>query len=103
MPGRSGVPHNPLCMAEERRLVATRDRSSGDFLVTGDAVNTAARLQQLADPWAIVCGQRTASAAAERFAFGPAVELTAKGKRAPLRGLPLVGPAVARPRVRMPL
>src|SRR5438105_2574299 len=84
-------------------VVATRDRSSGDFLVTGDAVNTAARLQQLADPWAIVCGQRTASAAAGRYAFGPAAELTAKGKRAPLRGLPLVGPAVARPRVRMPL
>src|SRR5438105_1127992 len=84
-------------------VVATRDASSGDFLVTGDAVNTAARLQQLADPWAIVCGQRTASAAAGRYAFGPAAELTAKGKRAPLRGLPLVGPAAARPRVRMPL
>ena len=84
-------------------VVATRDRSSGDFLVTGDAVNTAARLQQLAEPWAIVCGQRTASAAAGQYAFGPAAELTAKGKRAPLRGLPLVGPATARPRVRMPL
>ena len=43
-------------------VVATRDASSGDFLVTGDAVNTAARLQQLSDPWAIVCGERTASA-----------------------------------------
>jgi class 3 adenylate cyclase len=84
-------------------VVATRDASSGDFLVTGDAVNTAARLQQLADPWAIVCGERTASAAAGQFAFGPAVELNAKGKRAPLRGLPLTGRAAARPRVRMPL
>ena len=84
-------------------VVATRDASSGDFLVTGDAVNTAARLQQLADPWAIVCGDRTASAAAGHFAFGPAKELTAKGKRAPLRALPLIGRATARPRVRIPL
>src|SRR5256714_5595685 len=84
-------------------VVATRDASSGDFLVTGDAVNTAARLQQLADPWAIVCGERTASAAAGGFAFGPAKELSAKGKRAPLRALPLVGRATARPRVRIPL
>jgi len=84
-------------------VVATRDASSGDFLVTGDAVNTAARLQQLADPWAIVCGDRTASAAAGHFAFGPAKELSAKGKRAPLRALPLIGPATARPRVRIPL
>jgi class 3 adenylate cyclase/tetratricopeptide (TPR) repeat protein len=84
-------------------VVATRDASSGDFLVTGDAVNTAARLQQLADPWSIVCGERTASAAAGEFAFGPAVELNAKGKRAPLRGLPLTGRAATRPRVRMPL
>ena len=84
-------------------VVATRDASSGDFLITGDAVNTAARLQQLAEPWAIVCGERTASAAAGHYAFGPAAELAAKGKRAPLRGLPLVGPATARPRIRLPL
>jgi class 3 adenylate cyclase/tetratricopeptide (TPR) repeat protein len=84
-------------------VVATRDANSGDFLITGDAVNTAARLQQLAEPWAIVCGERTASAAAGQFAFGPTVELTAKGKRAPLRALPLAGRAATRPRVRMPL
>src|SRR5258705_510217 len=84
-------------------VVATRDANSGDFLITGDAVNIAARLQQLAEPWAIVCGERTASAAAGQFAFGPAVELTAKGKREPLRALPLAGRAATRPRVRMPL
>jgi len=84
-------------------VVATRDAGSGDFLITGDAVNTAARLQQLAEPWAIVCGERTASAAAGHFSFGPAVELSAKGKRAPLRALPLAGRAATRPRVHMPL
>jgi class 3 adenylate cyclase/tetratricopeptide (TPR) repeat protein len=84
-------------------VVATRDASSGDFLVTGDAVNTAARLQQLAEPWSVVCGERTASAAAGQFTFGPAVELAAKGKRAPLRAVPVLGRAAARGRVRMPL
>ncbi|HEV2249712.1 MAG TPA: adenylate/guanylate cyclase domain-containing protein [Candidatus Limnocylindria bacterium] len=84
-------------------VVATRDAGSGDFLVTGDAVNTAARLQQLAEPWAIMCGDRTASAAARQYTFGPAVELTAKGKRAPLRALPLGGRRAAGQRVRMPL
>ena len=84
-------------------VVATRDASSGDFLITGDAVNTAARLQQLAEPWAIVCGERTASAAAGHFAFGPAAELSAKGKRAPLMALPLIGRAAARPRAQIPL
>jgi len=84
-------------------VVATRDATSGDFLITGDAVNTAARLQQLADPWAIVCGERTASAASGHFTFGPASELNAKGKRAPLKALPLIGRAAARPRVQMPL
>ncbi len=84
-------------------VVATRDASSGDFLITGDAVNTAARLQQLADPWAIVCGERTASAASGHYTFGPAAELIAKGKRAPLKALPLIGRTPARPRVQMPL
>lgn len=84
-------------------VVATRDASSGDFLVTGDAVNTAARLQQLAEPWSVVCGERTANAAAGQFTFGPAVELAAKGKRAPLRAVPVLGRAAPRGRVRMPL
>ncbi|MGH2403600.1 MAG: adenylate/guanylate cyclase domain-containing protein, partial [bacterium] len=44
-------------------VVATRDPAAEDFLVTGDAVNTAARLQQNAEPWVILCGERTARAA----------------------------------------
>src|SRR5215212_9997768 len=34
-------------------VVASRDESSGDFLVTGDAVNIAARLQQAAPSWSV--------------------------------------------------
>ena len=84
-------------------VVATRDASSGDFLITGDAVNTAARLQQLAEPWAVVCGERTASAAAGQYAFGPATELTAKGKRAPLKAFTVTGTTTGRTQVQMPL
>ncbi|TMF51898.1 MAG: adenylate/guanylate cyclase domain-containing protein, partial [Chloroflexi bacterium] len=35
-------------------VVASRDQSAGDFLITGDATNVAARLQQEAEPWAIL-------------------------------------------------
>ena len=50
-------------------VVASRDAGAGDFLVTGDAVNVAARLQQAAEPWAIVVGERTVGAARGAFTF----------------------------------
>ena len=52
-------------------VVATRDSTASDFLITGDAVNVAARLQQTAEPWTILCGERTARAARDRFTLGP--------------------------------
>ena len=40
-------------------VVARRDAAAGqDFLITGDAVNVAARLQQDADAWAILVAER---------------------------------------------
>src|SRR5262249_38629984 len=39
------------CGIATGEVVASRDPSPGDFLVTGDAVNVAARLQQHAAPW----------------------------------------------------
>ena len=50
-------------------VVATRDASAGDFLVTGDAVNVAARLQQAATPGEILAGERTQAAGAVAFSL----------------------------------
>src|SRR5215470_9902459 len=41
-------------------VIATSDPQGSDFLVTGDAVNVAARLQQVASPGEIVVSERTA-------------------------------------------
>jgi class 3 adenylate cyclase len=70
-------------------VVATSDPSGGDFLVTGDAVNVAARLQQAASPGEIVISERTAAAAKDAFLFGDLRLIEVKGKRQPLPVFPL--------------
>ena len=75
-------------------VVATSDPSGGDFLVTGDAVNIAARLQQAAAPGEVVVGERTAHASQAAFLFGEVRLIEVKGKHQPLRVFPL---AEARP------
>src|SRR3990170_1882480 len=74
-------------------VVAARDISAGDFLITGDAVNIAARLQQSADPWTVWCSERTARAAAHAFEFGATAEVQVKGKSQPLVAAPVQGRA----------
>ena len=84
-------------------VVASRDTDRRDFLVTGDAVNVAARLQQAAEPWQIVVSGRTASADLGAHEFGSPMELDLKGKAAAVEARVLVGRALAlRPR-RSPL
>ena len=61
-------------------VVASRDAESDDFLVTGDAVNVAARLQQQAQSWSVLAGERTMRAAHGEFRFGPDQHIEAKGK-----------------------
>jgi class 3 adenylate cyclase/tetratricopeptide (TPR) repeat protein len=56
----------------------------GELVVSGDAVNVAARLQQLADPGAILVGARTQLATYRAIVYGERRELAAKGKEAPL-------------------
>jgi class 3 adenylate cyclase len=75
-------------------VVATRDSAASDFLITGDAVNVAARLQQTAEPWSILCGERTARAARDRFTLGRPTAIDVKGKRQPIPALPLLERAV---------
>src|SRR6266478_2550389 len=59
--------------------------SRRDFLITGDAVNVAARLQQVAAPDTILVGERTYLATREVFDFRPLAPLTLKGKPEPVR------------------
>jgi class 3 adenylate cyclase len=77
-------------------VVATRNASAGDFLVTGDAVNVTARLQQAATPGEILVGERTRAAGAVAFHFGEARTTLVKGKSQPLTVFPLVGPRPSR-------
>ena len=72
-------------------VIATSDSSSGDFLITGDAVNVAARLQQMANPGEIVVGERTVNAARTAFHFEDARLVEIRGKRQPLHVYPLQG------------
>ena len=85
-------------------VVASRDQSAGDFLITGDATNVAARLQQAAEPWAILASDRTVRAA-NNFDFGDEVEVKARGKSVPVGARVVIGPrkAKAQRRIRSPL
>ena len=60
-------------------VVATSEPGA-DFLVTGDAVNVAARLQQAAEPWIVLAAERTVASVVNSFDVGPAIEIEAKGK-----------------------
>src|SRR5262245_25569462 len=72
-------------------VVASRDQAARDFLVTGDATNVAARLQQAADPWAILVSDRTVRAAVN-FEFGEQIDVEARGKSAPVTARVVLGP-----------
>jgi class 3 adenylate cyclase/type II secretory pathway predicted ATPase ExeA len=76
-------------------VIASRDRDRSDFIVTGDAVNVAARLQQAADPWQILVSARTASADGRAHEFGQATELELKGKSAGVTAQALLGRSTA--------
>ena len=53
-------------------------------MVAGDLVNTAARLQSVAQPGTVLVGESTMRAASAAIAFEPAGEQTLKGKTAPV-------------------
>jgi class 3 adenylate cyclase len=76
-------------------VVLGRPREGSSF-VTGDPVNVAARLEQGAEPGAILVGERTVAAARGAFEFGEPQTIEAKGKpegiacRRLVRGLSLM-------------
>jgi class 3 adenylate cyclase/tetratricopeptide (TPR) repeat protein len=70
-------------------VVTGRDAASrGELMVSGDAVNVAARLQQLAEPGTVLVGERTQRATRRNVSYGDVVELDAKGKERPVRAWP---------------
>ena len=70
-------------------VITTSDPVASDFLVTGDAVNVAARLQQHAEPGEIMVGERAMQATRNAFLFTEPRQVEARGKRHPLLMYPL--------------
>lgn len=62
-----------------------------DFLITGDAVNVAARLQQAATPDTILVGERTYLTTKDVFEFRPIAPLHLKGKPEPIAASVVLG------------
>ncbi|HXN78018.1 MAG TPA: adenylate/guanylate cyclase domain-containing protein, partial [Candidatus Dormibacteraeota bacterium] len=58
--------------------------ASDQNVVTGDAVNVAARLEQMAEPGTILAGERTYAAARDAFVFGEPKSREVRGKLAPV-------------------
>jgi len=58
--------------------------ATGQGMVAGDLVNTAARLQSVAPPGAVLVGEATQRAAAAAIVFEPAGEQALRGKSAPV-------------------
>ncbi len=84
-------------------VVASRDIDAGDFLVTGDVVNVAARLQQNGESWTILVGERAVHAARGTFTFRRPTTIAAKGKELPIPARELLGRAALRVVERTPL
>ena len=73
-------------------VVTASEAARDDFLITGDAVNVAARLQQHAAPCETLVGERTMHASHTAFLFDEQRMVEVKGKSQPLRVFPLRGP-----------
>src|SRR5438093_5687877 len=58
--------------------------ASDQNVVTGDAVNVAARLEHMADPGTILAGERTHAATRDAFVFGEPEGREIRGKSAPV-------------------
>ena len=66
--------------------------------LSGDAVNTAARLQTAAPPGRVLLGETTALAVAETIELEPVTAITVKGRSEPVRVALAIGPRAVRSR-----
>ena len=71
--------------------VVAGDHAGGQALVTGDAVNVAARLEQLANTGEILIGDATRRLTADAVAVEPVEPLEARGKSQPVAAWRLLG------------
>jgi class 3 adenylate cyclase/tetratricopeptide (TPR) repeat protein len=71
--------------------------TEGQFLVTGDAVNVAARLQQGAEPGEVVVGTLTESLTRSAIEYAERPPVPAKGKAEPVRAFRAIRPRSAVP------
>ena len=66
-------------------VVAGREAAArGELMVSGDAVNVAARLQQASAPGQVLVGERTHAATSRSISYDGAPAVTAKGKSDPV-------------------
>ncbi len=72
-------------------VVAASGAASDQFIASGDAMNTAARLQTAAQPGEILAGERAMYATEDMFSFGKDRLVALKGKSEPCRVFPLAG------------
>jgi class 3 adenylate cyclase len=70
--------------------VVAGDPTAGQALVTGDAVNVTARLEQAAAPGDVLLGESTHRLVRDAIVTEPVEPLGVKGKEAPVRALRLV-------------
>src|SRR5256714_3422789 len=83
--GRHGADVGLRIGVNTGEVVAGREAAArGELMVSGDAVNVAARLQQHASPGEVLVGQRTQAATSRSSSYSEHEALEAKGKREPV-------------------
>ena len=83
--GRHGADVGLRIGVNTGEVVSGREAAArGELMVSGDAVNVAARLQQHADPGEVLVGQRTQAATSRTISYREHEPIRAKGKSVPV-------------------
>ena len=92
--GPDGTPLQCRCGVNTGEAVVrpTVDAATGEGFLTGDAVNTAARLQAAAPPGGVAVGALTRALTERVIVYDPLPPVAAKGKRDPVAAWRAVGP-----------